>query len=116
MLVMKRVTDKEQWLLDQARASNFNLDVLNREFTDAYIEQFDPKVQHVNWGAHKIPELGRLLSKLFHEGKLERFRSHLGAIGNQVGLVGFIRMNFRNCQIKEVNDERQLSVLRIGTS
>jgi hypothetical protein len=78
MLVMKHVTDKEQWLLDQARASNFGLDVLNREFTDAYIEQFDPKVQRVNWGAHKIPELGRLLSKLFHEGKLERFRISLG--------------------------------------
>jgi hypothetical protein len=78
MQVTKYVVDREQWLLDRAKASKCGLDILDREFTDAYIEQFDPKVIRANWGAHKIPELGQLLSKLFREGKLARFRIPLG--------------------------------------
>lgn len=57
------------------------VDIVTEEFVDAYIEKFNPK--RVGWqpyGAHQVPELGRLLGDMYRCNMLNRFTQGLSPI------------------------------------
>jgi len=65
--------EKQAWVMEYVQRHG-HVDVLNVHFVDAYIERFTPrKVIYQPYGAHKVPEIGRLLSNMFRANMLDRF-------------------------------------------
>lgn len=63
---------KEKFVLDYLTDIDPHIDILNKPFVDIYITKFKPRHKRVNWGADKVPELGRLLSSMYRKGLLKR--------------------------------------------
>lgn len=74
---MKQYEQKKQWILDYMQNPNHkyhDIDIFGEEFVDAYINQFNPQtIYKYAYGVPAVPELGRILSKMFKEGLLQRF-------------------------------------------
>jgi hypothetical protein len=77
---MKKLTkrmddkDKEKFILEWIKKNDGHIDTLNAYFVDDYIGTVKPKkIHYKNWGADNVPELTRLLKKMYDEGKLKRF-------------------------------------------
>lgn len=50
-----------------------SVDILNTDFIDAYMENCNPKrIDYQPFGANKVPELGSILSEMYHSNMLER--------------------------------------------
>lgn len=66
--------EKQDWIVDYIKTSKFkHVDIFDSEFVDAYIEACHPKKVIVQpYGANTVPELGRLLSELYHSNMLNR--------------------------------------------
>ena len=65
---------KEQFILSYIKNSPIqSVDILNQYFTDEYINKFKPKkIKYKLWGSHHIPELTRLLTKMYTKNLLNR--------------------------------------------
>jgi hypothetical protein len=72
--------DRYAWIEQYLRENAGAVDVLNREFVEAYTEDTDTKFHAVAWGADKCPQLGRDLAKMTKARRLKRWRS--GLAGN----------------------------------
>ncbi|WOI47704.1 hypothetical protein [Acidovorax sp. BLS4] len=87
MSVMQAAAERyswiEQWLAQQLLG--YSVDVLNREFVDAYAEATGAPVQVMPYGADKCRQLGRDLSWMAAQGRLLRCRT---------GLCGMAGMGF----------------------
>lgn len=70
--------EKKQWILDyMLQHSDEFIDVFSENFVNAYIYQFDPQIiEYYPYGTPKVPELGRLLSELYKENKVSRYRHY----------------------------------------
>lgn len=66
--------EKQDWIVDYIKTSKFkHVDIFDSEFVDAYIGACHPKKVTVQpYGANTVPELGRLLSELYHSNMLNR--------------------------------------------
>lgn len=73
----KMKEDKIKWIIDYIK-HNGPVDILHQDFVDAYLLEFKPPYAPTNFGAHKCPELGALLSKCYKQGILKR-----GTVGIQ---------------------------------
>ncbi len=71
------MTDKERWILKTLPPEG--ADVLNSDFVDSFIKEFNPTFRPTAWGAYKCPALGRLLSNMCKKGILGRMIISLGA-------------------------------------
>lgn len=77
---MKAKEEKKQWILDYITDPMHKeefFDITAEPFVEAYIDKFNPRI--VEWyafGAPKVQELGSLLSELFKEGKICRYRHY----------------------------------------
>lgn len=77
---MKNQEEKKQWILDYMSDSNHKnefFDIVAEPFVNAYVDEFEPEI--IEWypyGAPKVPELGKLLSLLYKEGKVWRKRNY----------------------------------------
>ncbi len=58
-----------QWLLENEVPG---ADVLNADLVNDYINEFNPQGRLCNWGAHKVPELGYILSQGYKANRLDR--------------------------------------------
>ena len=76
--------DKKQWLVKylddptNQRVIGIGVDILNYDFVLDYIEGVDlekSKWSFQPYGAHKVPELGKILSEMYKEGVLSRERA-----------------------------------------
>ena len=67
----------KEWLLKNIPSAG--VDVLCQDFVDKFIKECNVPFKETNWGAHKCPELGRMLVKLYREGFLDRGIIGLGA-------------------------------------
>ncbi|HHX71231.1 MAG TPA: hypothetical protein GX708_24695 [Gallicola sp.] len=68
---MKNYLEKQEWLLKYIKKNRY-VDVLNMEFVDSFILEFNPKHEVMPYGANRCKELGRLLSSLYNQGILDR--------------------------------------------
>ena len=68
-----------EWVLQYLdnEATIESIDILDADFVEAFIKQFNPKSYWYVYGAPKVPILGPLLSKMYHEGKLNRYATGL---------------------------------------
>lgn len=84
--------EKKDWLIKyldnpyNQRVIGAGVDILNYDFVLDYIEGVG--IEKSKWsfqpyGAHKVPELGKILSEMFRDGVLTRQRS-----GIQCGYTG----------------------------
>ena len=69
--------DRYAWIEKYLRENAGGVDVLNREFVDAYIEDTGTKFRETMWGADKCPQLGRDLARMVKQRRLRRWRSGL---------------------------------------
>jgi hypothetical protein len=67
--------------LRERRNGDFALDVLNQRFSDAYIEATKVKFAPMPYGAHKCPQLGADLARLYREGTFTRRRVGIRELG-----------------------------------
>ena len=65
--------------------SRYCVDVLNRDFVDAYVSATNAKAVAVPYGADKCPQLGRDMSAMHAAGKLKR---------HTTGIEGLAGMGF----------------------
>lgn len=70
--------DKKQWILNyiEEHKKEF-VDITAEKFVLAYIDKFNPEI--IEWypfGAPKVPEIGKLLSDLYKENKVWRYRHY----------------------------------------
>lgn len=82
----KDIVDKQYWVLNYIK-SNQVVDMLNEQFVDDYIKEFNTKHIVMPWGANKCNELSKLLSSLYNQGILKR--SAVG-IPKEVGFPNWI--------------------------
>lgn len=77
---MKYKEEKKQWILNYMNDPNHKdefFDITAEPFVEAYIDAFNPtKIEGYVFGAPKVQELGRLLSELYKEGKVWRYRHY----------------------------------------
>lgn len=71
-----RKQEKKQWIFEYMRThqSEF-IDIVSEPFVLAYVKEFQPK--NIEWhvyGAPKVPEIGKLLTELYKDGKVNRYR------------------------------------------
>lgn len=68
--------NKKQWIIEYMQHNkNEFIDIVAENFVNAYINQFNPKI--VEWypyGAPKVLEIGKLLTELYKEKKINRYR------------------------------------------
>lgn len=66
--------EKMRWVQEYIQKLEFGyVDIFDTVFVDAYIENCKPKkVIYQPWGANTVPELGRLLSEMYHSNILNR--------------------------------------------
>jgi hypothetical protein len=78
--------EKMNWIMHYIDNSKFKyVDIFDTEFVDAYIENCNPKkIIYQPWGANSVPELGRILSEMYHSNILNR-----GTIGLHYHEDGF---------------------------
>jgi hypothetical protein len=76
---------RRTWLLGYFLQTQDQLDVLNRDFVDAYSDATQAKVAVMMFGANKCPQLGQDLASLYREGLLNR---------QPAGLTGMAGMGF----------------------
>lgn len=70
-----KLTAKEKFIIDWINKNDNYIDILNRTFTDDYINTFYLTIKQIkfkNWGSHYIPELSGLLKKMYDKGILDR--------------------------------------------
>jgi hypothetical protein len=65
-----KLENKIKWVIEYCKKDN-HANILNSNFVDKYVEKFNPKYRGVNFGAFKCPELGRLLSLMYHKNILD---------------------------------------------
>lgn len=82
--------DRYNWLVDYIAEERAPVDVLNRDFVDAYIEATGASFKAVMYGAHKCPQLGRDLSHLAEVRRLRRYRTGLGDMGSGMGFPRWV--------------------------
>lgn len=82
------MNDKSEWIIDYLKRSKEPVDVLNADFVDAYIEKFNAKYKLQMYGAHKCPELGKLLSDMHNKQLL--IRSVIGLSGLPTGFPKWV--------------------------
>jgi hypothetical protein len=86
--------DRKQWILAWLRerqalsSATWRVDVLDREFVDAYIEATEAKFQAQMIGANKCKLLSRDLHSLYVQDQLTR---HTAGIGGGLCHQGFPR-------------------------
>lgn len=87
--------EKKQWIEaylnnpNNARVIGVGVDILNYDFVLDYIEGVDlpkKKWSFQPYGAHKVPELGKLLSEMYKDGIVKR-----QSAGIQCGYAGMPR-------------------------
>lgn len=81
---------RRRWVIDWLKAARARgrvgaVDVLNQDFSDAYLAVTGARCMRVAFGAHKCSQLGRDLSRMYREGSLVRKR---------VGIRGFAGQGF----------------------
>lgn len=87
--VRRTFKERENWILARLTDEISGVDVLNANFVQDYLEfcgegtPFYP----MPYGAHKVPQLGRDLSRMFRESSLTRTR---------IGLDNMAGMGFPN--------------------
>lgn len=84
---MTRYAQRVDFILLYLKNALGGCDVLNVDFVNEYVIATKAGVHLMPYGAHKCPQLGRDLRKMFREGKLARKR---------VGVQGFAGMSFPN--------------------
>lgn len=67
--------DKIKWVEDYLKTKEFYVDILNRNFIDAYIDKFNPKYGATNYGADKCPDVAKTLKIGFDQGIFKRQRA-----------------------------------------
>lgn len=72
---MSKSEEKLNWIKEYMQTQEKYVDILNRTFSDAYIERFNPRHRVQPFGANTCPELGRILSMGFKKGMFERGRA-----------------------------------------
>ena len=74
---MKNQHEKQEFIMDylQQRKNTpyCQVNVLNSHFVNEYIEKFSPKYIPMPYGAHKVPELGKILSNMYRCHLLYRY-------------------------------------------
>ena len=75
--------DKLNWIKDYMKTVQNHVDILNREFSDAYIAKFNPPHLIQPFGANTCPELGKMLALGFKNGMFIR-----NSVGIQAGYWG----------------------------
>lgn len=78
--------EKMRWILKYIESQDFKyVDIFQTDFVDAYIDNCKPKRIGIQpYGANTVPELGRILSEMYHSNMLTR-----GTIGLQRCEDGF---------------------------
>jgi Uri superfamily endonuclease len=69
------MNEKEEWIIDYLKnktAFKF-IDMLDEDFVEAYIDEFEVKSQNMTLGASKCKELSKLLGSMYKKGLLNRF-------------------------------------------
>ena len=79
--------ERYQWIVDYLSDNPHpgnSVDVLDRHFVDAYTEACKPRVCLVMpYGANKVPQLGRDLSKMYDMGMLKRYIIGIDGLAGQ---------------------------------
>lgn len=70
--------DRYVWIMSWVITRDHHVDVLNAEFSDAYIEDTEAKFKPTMWGAHRCSQLSRDLAHMAKVGALKRYRTGLG--------------------------------------
>ena len=63
---------KLNWVIDYMKSISEYVDVMNADFVDEYIREFNPRHKVTNYGANKCQEIGRILKKGYDLGLFER--------------------------------------------
>lgn len=71
MVKREKTIIKEEWVCDYIRERGA-VDILNVEFVDQYIREFNPPHVSQPYGANTCKELNRLLSRMYKSGVLNR--------------------------------------------
>lgn len=66
--------EKQEWILEYVNNSaTGHVDIFNSEFVEWYIEKCKPKkIIFQPYGANTVPELGKILSEMYHGNLLDR--------------------------------------------
>lgn len=72
---------KEEWIIDYID-KNGVVSILDAEFVDRYIEKFNPAHILQPYGAHTCRELGRMLSSLYKQFRLNRYKMSIHEMGD----------------------------------
>jgi len=84
---MRSYKERSTWIIEYLRDNIGGVDVLNANFVNDYLNFSGEGTRYapMPYGAHKVPQLGRDLTRMYRECKLERTR---------VGIQGFAGMGF----------------------
>lgn len=70
--------ENKQWILKyMSEHQDEFIDVMTEKFVLAYVKEFNPEV--IEWypyGSPKVPEIGKLLTELYKEDKVGRYRHY----------------------------------------
>ncbi|MBD8836204.1 hypothetical protein IFU39_00025 [Paenibacillus sp. CFBP 13594] len=76
----KETIVKEEWIKDYIN-KNGPVNILDVEFVDAYINEFNPNHVIQPFGANGCKELGKMLSTLYNDNILNRSRISIHGLG-----------------------------------
>lgn len=69
------MNEKEKWVIEYLKNKKFLafVDMLDSDFVNSFVEQFESKYDDMTLGAVKCKELSKLLSSMYKRGLLKRF-------------------------------------------
>lgn len=71
-VVRRSLSEKIEWVKNYIDANPPYVDIMNRDFVDAYEEEFSPKVKYTMYGANKCKELSTVLKAGFDKRVFKR--------------------------------------------
>ena len=84
---MKRVY-KVDWICEYLNKKDSHVDILNRQFVDEYIKEFNPKIKETNFGADHCNDLSLSLKMGYDMGIFERAR--IGLHAHEMGFPNWV--------------------------
>jgi len=87
--------DREEWILNylkvrSANGTRYFVDMVHSSFVDDYAEATEAKLGYVMIGAHKCPQLGEDLSRMFRKDLLRRHVSGIYGMGKYSGFPTWV--------------------------
>lgn len=83
-VVRRSLSEKIDWIKNYIDKNSPCVDIMNRDFIDAYEQEFSPKVKYTMYGANKCKEVSQVLKAGYDRGIFNR-----KAVGITCGYSGY---------------------------